>query len=93
MNFFSSFSSPFKPTNPVEAAKAKVESAQAALTKAKEEVTRLEGELNTATTELSQVKNTDPDGVPAGGRRRRTYRSKEKRPAKRRRNGRRSIRS
>jgi multidrug efflux pump subunit AcrA (membrane-fusion protein) len=92
MNFFSSFTSPFKPADPVAAAQAKVDSAQAALTKAKEEVNRLEGELTAANTELSQVKNTDPDGV-RGGRRRRTYRSKEKRPAKRRRNGRRSIRS
>jgi len=99
MNFFSSFTSPFKSTNPVEAAKAKVDSAQAALTKVKDEVTRLEGELSAANTELSQAKNTvrpadTPDGVgPTGGRRRRTYRNKEKRPAKRRRNGRRSIRS
>jgi len=97
MSWFSSFPSPFKPTDPVAAAQAKVDSAQAALTKAKEEVTRLEGELNTATTELSQAKNTVPlantvDGV-RGGRRKRTYRNKEKRPAKRRRNGRRSIRS
>jgi multidrug efflux pump subunit AcrA (membrane-fusion protein) len=93
---FSSFTSPFKPADPVAAAQAKVDSAQAALTKAKDEVTRLEGELSTANTELSQAKSTPPantvDGVPAGGRRKRTYR-KEKRPAKRRRNGRRSIRS
>ena len=96
MSWFSSFSSPFKPTDPVAAVQTKVDSAQAALTKAKEEVTRLEGELNTATTELSQAKSTPPantvDGV-RGGRRKRTYRNKEKRPAKRRRNGRRSIRS
>lgn len=64
---------------------------------AKKEVTRLEGELSTANTELSQAKNTVPlantvDGVKSGGRKR-TYRNKEKRPAKRRRNGRRSIRS
>jgi hypothetical protein len=95
-NFFSS-----KPANPVEAAQTKVESAETALTKAKEEVNRLEGELNTAKTELEQAKSTladTSDGVPAtsapkvGGRRARTYR-KEKRPAKRRRNARRSIRS
>jgi multidrug resistance efflux pump len=97
MSWFSSFPSPFKPTDPVAAAQSKVDSAQAALTKAKEEVTRLEGELSTANTELSQAKNTVPlantsDGV-RGGRRKRTYRNKEKRPAKRRRNGRRSIRS
>jgi multidrug efflux pump subunit AcrA (membrane-fusion protein) len=94
MNFFSSFTSPFKPADPVAAAQAKVDSAQAALTKAKEEVSRLEGELSTANTELSQAKSTPPantaDGVRGG---RRTYRNKEKRPAKRRRNGRRSIRS
>ena len=94
---FPSFSSPFKPTDPVAAAQAKVDSAQAALTKAKEEVTRLDSELSAANTELSQAKNTVPlantaDGV-RGGRRKRTYRNKEKRPAKRRRNGRRSIRS
>ena len=101
MSFFSSFpsfTSPFKPADPVAAAQAKVDSAQAALTKAKEEVTRLEGELSTANTELSQAKNTvrpadTPDGVGSTGGRRRTYRNKEKRPAKRRRNGRRSIRS
>ena len=93
-SFFSS-----KPADPVAAAQAKVDSAQAALTKAKEEVTRLEGELSAANTELSQAKNTvrpadTPDGVGStGGRRKRTYRNKEKRPAKRRRNGRRSIRS
>ena len=92
MSFFSS-----NPADPVAAAQAKVDTAQAALTKAKDEVTRLEGELSTANTELSQAKNTvrpanTADGVPAGGRRKRTYR-KEKRPAKRRRNGRRSIRS
>ena len=91
-SFFSS-----KPADPVAAAQAKVDSAQAALTKAKEEVTRLEGELSAANTELSQTKNSvrpadTPDGVKSGGRRR-TYRNKEKRPAKRRRNGRRSIRS
>jgi multidrug efflux pump subunit AcrA (membrane-fusion protein) len=96
MSWFSSFSSPFKPTDPVAAAQTKVDSAQAALTKAKEEVTRLEGELSSANTELSQAKNTVPlantaDGVRGG--RKRTYRNKEKRPAKRRRNGRRSIRS
>ena len=94
---FPSFSSPFKPADPVAAAQAKVDSAQAALTKAKEEVTRLDSELSAANTELSQAKNTVPlantaDGV-RGGRRKRTYRNKEKRPAKRRRNGRRSIRS
>jgi multidrug efflux pump subunit AcrA (membrane-fusion protein) len=92
MSFFSS-----KPANPVDAAQAKVDAAQAALTKAKDEVTRLESELNQAKTELSQAKQTVPlanttDGVQ-GGRRKRTYRNKEKRPAKRRRNGRRSIRS
>jgi predicted nucleic acid-binding Zn-ribbon protein len=111
MSFFPSFSLPsFTSTDPVAAAQTKVDSAQAAVTKAKEEVTRLETELNTAkeqvtrletelstaNTELSQAKSTPPantaDGVPAGGRRKRTYR-KEKRPAKRRRNGRRSIRS
>jgi multidrug resistance efflux pump len=91
MSFFSS-----KPADPVAAAQAKVDTAQAALTKAKEEVTRLESELTAANTELSQAKNTVPpadtsDGVKSGGRKR-TYR-KEKRPAKRRRNGRRSIRS
>ena len=98
MSFFSSFpsfTSPFKPADPVAAAQAKVDSAQAALTKAKDEVTRLEGELSTANTELSQAKSTPPantvDGVKGG--RKRTYRNKEKRPAKRRRNGRRSIRS
>jgi multidrug resistance efflux pump len=96
MSFFSSFSLPSfssKPADPVAAAQTKVDTAQAALTKAKEEVTRLEGELSTANTELSQAKSTPPantaDGVKGG---RRTYR-KEKRPAKRRRNGRRSIRS
>lgn len=95
-SFFSS-----KPANPVDAAQTKVDSAQAAVTKAKEEVTRLETELNTAKGELEQAKSTPAntsDGVPAtsapkvGGRRARTYR-KEKRPAKRRRNARRSIRS
>jgi multidrug efflux pump subunit AcrA (membrane-fusion protein) len=96
MSWFSSFPSPFKPTDPVAAAQAKVDSAQAALTKAKDEVTRIESELSAANTELSQAKSTPPantvDGV-RGGRRKRTYRNKEKRPAKRRRNGRRSIRS
>lgn len=93
-SFFSS-----KPANPVDAAQTKVDSAQAAVTKAKEEVTRLETELNTAKGELEQAKSKladTSDGVPAsaktGGRRARTYR-KEKRPAKRRRNARRSIRS
>jgi multidrug efflux pump subunit AcrA (membrane-fusion protein) len=100
MSFFSSISLPSflssKPADPVAAAQAKVDSAQAALTKAKEEVTRLETELSAANTELSQAKSTPPantvDGVQ-GGRRKRTYRNKEKRPAKRRRNGRKSIRS
>jgi multidrug efflux pump subunit AcrA (membrane-fusion protein) len=96
MSWFSSFPSPFKPADPVAAAQTKVDSAQAALTKAKEEVTRLETELSAANTELSQANSTPPantaDGV-RGGRRKRTYRNKEKRPAKRRRNGRRSIRS
>jgi multidrug efflux pump subunit AcrA (membrane-fusion protein) len=95
MSWFSSFPSPFKPTDPVAAAQAKVDSAQAALTKAKDEVTRLESELSAANTELSQAKSTPPantvDGVRGG--RKRTYRNKEKRPAKRRRNGRKSIRS
>ena len=95
MNTITSFFSS-KPADPVAAAQAKVDSAQAALTKAKEEVTRLEGELTAANTELSQANSIPPantsDGV-RGGRRRRTYRSKENRPAKRRRNGRRSIRS
>jgi peptidoglycan hydrolase CwlO-like protein len=89
-----------KPADPVAAAQTKVDSAQAAVTKAKEEVTRLETELNTAKGELEQAKktvNTVPlantsDGVKSGGRKR-TYRNKEKRPAKRRRNARRSIRS
>lgn len=94
MNTITSFFSS-KPADPVAAAQAKVDSAQAAVTKAKEEVTRLESELTAANTELSQAKNTvrpadTSDGVKSGGRR--TYR-KEKRPAKRRRNGRRSIRS
>ena len=98
MSWFSSFTSPFKPADPVAAAQTKVDTAQAAVTKAKDEVTRLEGELTQANTELSQAKQTVPlantaDGVPVGGRRKRTYRNKEKRPAKRRRNGRRSIRS
>jgi len=103
MSFFPSFSlpsltSPFKPADPVAAAQAKVDSAQAAVTKAKEEVNRLEGELTAANTELSTAKQTvrpadTSDGVPASGGRKRTYRNKEKRPAKRRRNGRRSIRS
>lgn len=95
MSWFSSFTSPFKPADPVAAAQTKVDTAQAAVTKAKDEVTRLEGELTQANTELSQAKQTVPlantvDGVRGG---RRTYRNKEKRPAKRRRNGRRSIRS
>jgi multidrug resistance efflux pump len=90
-SFFSS-----KPANPVDAAQTKVNTAEAAVTKAKEEVTRLETELNTAKGELEQAKNTVPlantsDGVKGG--RKRTYRNKEKRPAKRRRNARRSIRS
>ena len=94
MSWFSSFTSPFKPADPVAAAQTKVDTAQAAVTKAKDEVTRLEGELSAANTELSQAKSTPlantADGVRGG---RRTYRNKEKRPAKRRRNGRRSIRS
>ena len=99
MNAITSFfSSPFKAADPVAAAQAKVDAAQAALTKAKDEVTRIEADLNKAKTELDQAKSTPlastSDGVPTtsvkGGRR--TYR-KEKRPAKRRRNGRRSIRS
>ena len=90
-SFFSS-----KPADPVAAAQTKVDSAQAAVTKAKEEVTRLETELTAANTELSQAKNTvrpadTSEGVKGG--RKRTYRNKEKRPAKRRRNARRSIRS
>ena len=111
MNAITSFFSS-KPANPVDAAQAKVDAAQAALTKAKDEVTRieadltkaktevtrLESELTQANTELSQAKQTVPlanttDGVKTGGRRKRTYRNKEKRPAKRRRNGKRSIRS
>lgn len=95
MSWFSlpSIPSPFKAADPVAAAQAKVDAAQAAVTKAKDEVTRLESELSAANTELSQAKSTPSttDGVQ-GGRRKRTYR-KEKRPAKRRRNGRRSIRS
>jgi multidrug efflux pump subunit AcrA (membrane-fusion protein) len=96
MNTITSFFSS-KPADPVAAAQTKVDTAQAALTKAKEEVTRLESELTAANTELSQAKNTvrpadTSDGVKSGGRKR-TYRNKEKRPAKRRRNGRRSIRS
>jgi len=96
MSFFSSFTSPFKPADPVAAAQTKVDTAQAAVTKAKEEVTRLESELTAANTELSQAKNTvrpadTSEGVKGG--RKRTYRNKEKRPAKRRRNARRSIRS
>jgi len=96
MNTITSFFSS-KPADPVAAAQTKVDSAQAALTNAKDEVTRLEGELTAANTELSQAKNTvrpadTSDGVKSGGRKR-TYRNKEKRPAKRRRNGRRSIRS
>ena len=94
---FPSFSSPFKAADPVAAAQAKVDAAQAAVTKAKDDVTRLESELNQAKSELDTAKQTVPlaktvDGV-RGGRRKRTYRNKEKRPAKRRRNGRRSIRS
>ena len=99
MSWFSlpSFSSPFKAADPVAAAQAKVDAAQAAVTKAKDDVTRLESELNQAKSELDTAKQTVPlantsDGV-RGGRRKRTYRNKEKRPAKRRRNGRRSIRS
>ena len=110
MNAITSFFSS-KPANPVDAAQAKVDAAQAALTKAKDEVTRieadltkaktevtrLESELTQANTELSQAKSTPlastSDGVKTGGRRKRTYRNKEKRPAKRRRNGRRSIHS
>lgn len=99
MSWFSlpSFSSPFKAADPVAAAQAKVDAAQAALDKAKDDVTRLESELNQAKSELDTAKQTVPlantsDGV-RGGRRKRTYRNKEKRPAKRRRNGRRSIRS
>ena len=94
---FPSFSSPFKAADPVAAAQAKVDAAQAAVTKSKDDVTRLESELNQAKSELDTAKQTvplanTPDGV-RGGRRKRTYRNKEKRPAKRRRNGRRSIRS
>ena len=99
MSWFSlpSFSSPFKAADPVAAAQAKVDAAQAAVTKSKDDVTRLESELNQAKSELDTAKQTVPlantsDGV-RGGRRKRTYRNKEKRPAKRRRNGRRSIRS
>ena len=96
MNTITSFFSS-KPADPVAAAQTKVDTAQAALIKAKEEVTRLESELTAANTELSQAKNTvrpadTSDGVKSGGRKH-TYRNKEKRPAKRRRNGRRSIRS
>ena len=98
MSWFSlpSFSSPFKAADPIAAAQAKVDAAQAAVTKAKDDVTRLESELNQAKSELDTAKQTVPlaktvDGVQ-GGRRKRTYR-KEKRPAKRRRNGRRSIHS
>jgi len=85
-----------KPADPVAAAQTKVDSAQVAVTKAKEEVTRLETELTAANTELSQAKNAvrpadTSEGVKGG--RKRTYRNKEKRPAKRRRNARRSIRS
>jgi len=47
---------------------------------------------STPETAPPQPSNT-PLGVPVGARRKRTYRNKEKRPAKRRRNGRRSIRS
>lgn len=90
MNTITSFfSSPFKAADPVAAAQAKVDAAQAELDKAKTEVARLESELNKAKTELDTAKRTLP---LAGGRRKRTYR-KEKRPAKRRRNGRRSIHS
>lgn len=93
MNVITSFFS--SSADPVAAAQAKVDAAQAALTKAKDDVTRLESELNQAKSELDTAKQTVPlanttDGVKTGGRR--TYR-KEKRPAKRRRNGRRSIRS
>jgi multidrug efflux pump subunit AcrA (membrane-fusion protein) len=97
MNTITSFfSSPFKAADPVAAAQAKVDAAQAELDKAKTEVARLESELNKAKSELDTAKQTVPlaktvDGVQ-GGRRKRTYR-KEKRPAKRRRNGRRSIHS
>ena len=106
MNAITSFfSSPFKAADPVAAAQAKVDAAQAALDKAKTEVARLESDLNKAKSELNKAKSeldtakqTVPlanttDGVKTGGRRKRTYRNKEKRPAKRRRNGRRSIRS
>ena len=94
---FPSFSSPFKAADPVAAAQAKVDAAQAALDKAKDDVTRIEADLTKAKSELDTAKQTVPlantsDGV-RGGRRKRTYRNKEKRPAKRRRNGRRSIRS
>jgi hypothetical protein len=91
MNWFSlpSIPSPFKAADPVAAAQAKVDAAQAELDKGKTEVARLESELNKAKTELDTAKRTVP---VTGGRRKRTYR-KEKRPAKRRRNGRRSIHS
>jgi len=87
MSWFSSLTSPFKPADPVAAAQTKVEKA--------------EKDLADAKTELEQAKSKladTPDGVPATsapkvGGRKRTYRNKEKRPAKRRRNGRRSIRS
>ena len=82
MNFFSSLTSPFKSTNPVEAAQAKVKKAEKDLADAKAELEKVQ----------STPANTS-EGVPASGGRRRTYRNKEKRPAKRRRNGRRSIRS
>ena len=90
MNTITSFfSSPFKAADPVAAAQAKVDAAQAELDKGKTEVARLESELNKAKTELDTAKRPVP---VTGGRRKRTYR-KEKRPAKRRRNGRRSIHS
>jgi hypothetical protein len=87
MSFFSSFSLPsFTPTDPVAAAKAKVEKAEKDLADAKAELEKVQ----------STPANTS-DGVGASvskvGGRKRTYRNKEKRPAKRRRNGRRSIRS
>jgi hypothetical protein len=87
MSFFS-FSLPsFTSTDPVAAAQAKVEEAEKVLADAKAEL------------EKAKSKPADTsDGVPATsapklGGRKRTYRNKEKRPAKRRRNGRRSIRS
>ena len=81
MSWFSSLTSPFT-SDPVAAAKAKVEKAEKDLADAKAELEKAQ----------STPANTS-DGVSAGGRRKRTYRNKEKRPAKRRRNGRRSIRS